>query len=68
MERRIVHDEEMAENLRLHDHLVTTEAIMMALACEEVGQQTAHEILDDHAVGAIKARNFSVNTCSLTSA
>ncbi|MFB6170692.1 MAG: adenylosuccinate lyase [Haloarculaceae archaeon] len=48
-----VNEEEMMENLSLHGQLVTSEAVMMALA-EETGRQTAHEIVHEHAIAALR--------------
>lgn len=53
MEGLIVNEDQMAENLRLHGQLVTSEAVMMALA-EELGRQTAHEIVHEHAMAAVE--------------
>lgn len=44
--------EAMAENLGRFDALVTSEAVMMRLA-EEVGRQTAHEIVHESAMAAL---------------
>lgn len=58
MEGLIVNEEEMAENLRLHGQLVTSEAVMMALA-RDVGRQTAHEIVHEHATATAEGdRSF----------
>jgi len=42
----------MRENLSVHDGLVTSEAVMMALA-ETVGRQTAHEVVHDAAMATV---------------
>ncbi len=53
MEDLVVNEDEMMENLSLHGQLVTSEAVMMALA-EETGRQTAHDIVHEHAIAALK--------------
>ncbi|MDY6818736.1 MAG: adenylosuccinate lyase [Halobacteriales archaeon] len=52
LEDLIVNPERMAENLEIYGSLVTSEAVMMALA-ERVGRQTAHDILHEAAMAAI---------------
>lgn len=47
-----VNPENMERNLRHHDGLVTSEAVMMALA-KEVGRQTAHEVVHESAIEAL---------------
>ncbi|MFB6169493.1 MAG: adenylosuccinate lyase [Haloferacaceae archaeon] len=47
-----VNEEQMRENLARHGQLVTSEAVMMALA-SAVGRQTAHEIVHEHAADAL---------------
>ncbi len=53
MEGLVVDEAAMRENLSRHGQLVTSEAVMMALA-EAVGRQTAHEIVHEHAVDALE--------------
>jgi len=55
MEGLVVDEAAMRENLSLHGQLVTSEAVMMALA-EAVGRQTAHEIVGEHAIDALQGR------------
>lgn len=49
----IVNEDRMRENLTHHGSLVTSEAVMMALA-DTVGRQTAHEIVHEHAMAAFE--------------
>lgn len=48
-----VNEDALERNMRLFDGLVTSEAVMMALA-DHVGRQTAHEIVYEHAMAAIE--------------
>ncbi|MFB6160927.1 MAG: adenylosuccinate lyase [Haloferacaceae archaeon] len=55
----VVNEDAMRENLHIHGSLVCSEAVMMALA-EEVGRQTAHEILYDTVEEALSSeRSFA---------
>lgn len=51
-----VNAEKMSENLKIHGDLVTSEAVMMALA-NEVGRQTAHKILFERTSEAIESNH-----------
>jgi len=46
----------MRENLTVHGSLVASEPIMMALA-EELGRQTAHRVVYDHAMAAATSKS-----------
>lgn len=48
-----VHEDGLTENLHHYGSLVTSEAIMMELA-DELGRQTAHEVVSEHAMTAIE--------------
>jgi adenylosuccinate lyase len=47
-----VHPENMRENLAIHGGVVASEAVMMALA-EEIGRQTAHDVVGEAAMAAL---------------
>lgn len=48
-----VNADKMRDNMKIHGGLVTSEAVMMALA-ESVGRQTAHDIVHEAAMDAIE--------------
>jgi 3-carboxy-cis,cis-muconate cycloisomerase len=48
----VVHEEGMLENLHHHGGVVVTEAVMMA-AAEELGRQTAHDVVHEAAMEAL---------------
>ena len=48
----VVHPEGMRENLHHHGGLVASEAVMMSMA-EELGRQTAHDVVHEAAMAAL---------------
>lgn len=53
LEGLVVNEDRMRENLEIHGGLVTSEAVMMALA-GSLGRQTAHDIVHEHAMRAFE--------------
>jgi adenylosuccinate lyase len=56
-----VHPDGMTENLEHFGSLVTSEAIMMELA-EDLGRQTAHDVVYEHAMKAIEENHDLVES------